>query len=227
LKASFEDLLPQDKTAPEVISSNVDRKELSQLAISRYLEEPYFDNTQLLVEKSQYQPEPDEELDSDDALDDIKITAESDRYREFILKTPAFSWLVASLQAEANLTRATPDLMEGIRGEILGALPSSHKVSRNAPSQVYKARFELDWDPLSFVEQQQYIERSDKALERAITITGCANDAQSLTTREYLCQTWPATGGHVMRLVTDVVRNITDHYVACEYATCLLIIVPF
>ncbi|KAN0078700.1 hypothetical protein V8E54_005213 [Elaphomyces granulatus] len=135
-------------------------------------------------------------------------------YRDFIVKTPAYSWLVASLQREAILTRATPDLMEDIRGKILCALPSSHKVSRRAPSQEYKATFELDWDPLSFVKEQQYTESPDEALERAITLTGSANDAQAVTAGEYLSQTWPATGKNVMRLVIDVIHNTADHHVS-------------
>ncbi|KAI9783934.1 MAG: hypothetical protein M1839_002879 [Geoglossum umbratile] len=110
-----------------------------------------------------------------------------------------------------TLTRATPDLMGNIGDEILSALLSIHRVSRRAPSMEYKATFELDWDPLSFVKEQQYVERADKTLERAITLTGSTNDAQALTTSEYLSQTWPATGKFVMQLVADVVRNAAGY----------------
>jgi hypothetical protein len=120
-----------------------------------------------------------------------------------------------NLGREAILTRATPDLMEDIRRKVLCALPSSHKVSN-------KATFELDWDPLSFVKEQQYTESPDKALERAITYTGSLNNAQAIATGEYLTQTWPATGKKVMRLVTDVIRNTADHHVSCKYIVRLL-----
>ena len=109
------------------------------------------------------------------------------------------------------ITRTIPDLMEDIRRKVLCALPSSdHKVSN-------KATFELDWDPLSFVKEQQYTESPDEALERAITLTGSANDAQAVTAGEYLSQTWPATGKNVMRLVIDVIRNTADHHAGCKY----------
>lgn len=154
---------------------------------------------------------------NDDAVvDDTEPTPDAGLYRDFIVRTPAYSWLIASLQREATLTRAAPDLMENIKEEVLGALSSPHRVSRNALSQQYKATFELAWDPLSFVREQQYTETPEEALESAITLTGAANDAQAMTTREYLCQTWPATGKHLMQLVTDVVRNSTNYYVACE-----------
>ncbi|KAF2690251.1 hypothetical protein K458DRAFT_280092, partial [Lentithecium fluviatile CBS 122367] len=210
------------------------RVQPGQFAIGRYLEDPDIpmdQQTTVLGENNEYHgnepgmpttgedsdsapasPEPNE---NDDAVvDDTEPTPDAGLYRDFIVQTPAYSWLVASVQREATLTRATPDLMENIKEKILGALPSSHRVSRKAPLQEYKAIFELAWDPLSFVKEQQYTETPEEALERAITLTGTANDAQAMTTREYLCQTWPATGKHLMQLVTDVVRNRTDHYVA-------------
>jgi hypothetical protein len=118
------------------------------------------------------------------------------------------------MQNLGRVTRATPDLMEDIRKKVLCALPSSHKVSN-------KATFELDWDPLSFVKEQQYTESPDKALERAIAYTGSLNNAQAIATGEYLTQTWPATGKKVMRLVTDVIRNTADHHVSCKYIVSL------
>jgi len=227
----------------DAISSNVDRIQPGQFAISRYLEEPdlnVYQQTTVLGENSEYRddepgptPKTHDDLDSapisleldenSDVLeDDTESTHDAGSYRDFIVKTPAYSWLVASLQREATVTRATPDLMEDIRGRILSALPSSHRVSRKTPSQQYKATFELDWDPLSFVKEQQYTESPDQALERAITLTGSTNDAQAMTPGDYLSQTWGATGKHVMRLVTDVVRNTTDH-VTCEYIIRLFV----
>jgi hypothetical protein len=163
-------------------------------------------------------PDPDENEDAlEDALEDDKSTPDVGPYRDFIVKTPAYSWLVANVQREATLTRQTPDIMEDIRKEILCSLPSFYKVSRRAPSREYKATFKLDWDPLSFVKEQQYAESPDEALERAITLTGSVSNAQAVTTGEYLSQTWPASGRHVMRLVADIVRKPTNQHVAGEY----------
>lgn len=228
IQASFEDMFPLEY----VTSSSVDRVKLAQFAIGRYLGEPdilidqqrpvpYHDNepepAPKTVEDSDSAPASPKPNENDDALvDDTELTLDAGLFRDFIVQTPAYSWLVASLQRETTLTRAIPDLMEDIRGEVLGALPSSYKVSRKGPSQEYKATFELAWDPLSFVKEQQYTESPEEALERAITLTGTANDAQAMTTREYLCQTWPVTGRHIMQLVADVVRNGTDHCVVCK-----------
>jgi hypothetical protein len=120
-----------------------------------------------------------------------------------------------NLGREAILMQAVPDLMGDIRHKVLFVF---HKVSRNTPPQKYKATFELDWDPLSFVEEQQqrFPERPDVVLERAITLIGTAKDAQAITAWAYLAQTWPATGEYMMQLVADVVRNNAgDH--GCKY----------
>jgi hypothetical protein len=212
-----------EDSAHNVRSLNVDTTQPGQFAIDRYLEEPDFENNEYLHEHDDLDSDPTfpEPAETDNFEDDNEPTLDTSPYRDFIVKTPAYSWLVASMQREANLTRANPDLMEDVGRKILDALPSTHKVSRKAPSQEYKAIFELDWDPLNFVKEQQYTESADEALERAITLTGSADDAQALTTSEYLSQTWPATGNHVMRLVTDVIRNTTDHHAACEYTTRL------
>ncbi|CZR60699.1 uncharacterized protein PAC_10595 [Phialocephala subalpina] len=206
IKGSFEDMFPLEDLAPELPSHN-DRFQLSQFAIDRFLEEvdPNVDQ-QTPEEHITEEPEADEEEDDDDEVDGEE-KLDSSPYREFILKTPAYEWLLTSLQREVALKRANPDLMENIGRAVLGALPSYRKnVSRKIPSQEYEAMFELEWDPLSFVKEQKYTESPDEALERAITLTGTANDAQAVTTKEYLIQTWPATGTHVMRLVTDLVR---------------------
>lgn len=202
----------------DVTPSNVDRIQPGEFAIGRWIDEQIVELAPIPEYHDDFKlasPDPDE---NDDALeDDTKSTPDAGPYRDFIVKTPAYSWLVTSVQREATLTRATPDIMEDIREKILRSWPSFYKVSRRASSQEYKATFELDWDPLSFVKEQQYAESPDEALERAITLTGSVNNAQAMTTGEYLSQTWPATGKHVMRLVTDVVRNTADHHIACEY----------
>ena len=107
--------------------------------------------------------------------------------------------------------------METIRTSIFAALLPVRRASGNAASLVYKATFDLDWDPLSFVKEQRYTESPGVALERAITLTGSVANAQALTTREYLYQTRPATGFQMMKLVTDVAGSTFGHHVTCKY----------
>jgi hypothetical protein len=149
-----------------------------------------------------------------DTEDDIE-PPEPTPYRDSVLNSPAFDWLVTTLLTEVSLTRPRADVMRSIRNQILSTLPSSHKVSRKRSSREYRATFEIDWDPLSFVKDQKYQESPDQAIERSITLTGSPEDAQALTTGQYLAQTWPTSGAEVMRIVAEVMRN-TDHHASGE-----------
>jgi hypothetical protein len=127
-------------------------------------------------------------------------------YRDFIFQAPAYQWLLGSLRREFLLHHAQPNCMNAIRRNILNYLPPSNKVSRKKSSETYKVTFEVEWDPLEFVKEQLYEEEPDEAIEIAITLTGSINDAQALTCTQYLHQTWPSSGYHIMKLVKDVVR---------------------
>jgi hypothetical protein len=135
---------------------------------------------------------------------------------DFILQTPAYKRLVATLKRETTLIRASPDLMEQIGAQIRGVLSYGEEVSRKASSPEYKATFELLWSPLQYVKDQKYDESPEEVLKGAITLTGTVDDAQALTALEYLCQVWPASGIHVMQLITDVACNVPERFATGE-----------
>lgn len=180
-----------------------------EFALSRYLEEEELtgDPVDLVP------PRPESEPDTCASPDDWDDSTTGLEYRDFIVRTPEYEWLIKTLQRESVSRRASPDILERIGAGILAALPSSHHVSRRAPSQRYEVTFVLDWDPLAFLKQQFYNGILD--LRKAITITGSASDAQAVTTAEYLIQTWP-TGGKIMKLIEDVTRHPPHHSVVCK-----------
>jgi hypothetical protein len=102
--------------------------------------------------------------------------------------------------------------MEAIRQKIISSLP--HEVKS---TEAHKVTFVIEWDPLAFVKEQEYREEPDEAIEKAITLTGSAKDAQALTCAQYLCQTWPSTGEHTTRLVKDVLRSGPGHRHKCKF----------
>ena len=107
--------------------------------------------------------------------------------------------------------------METIRQKIIHYLPSAHKVSRKESAEAYKITFEIKWDPLAFVKEQEYREEPDEAVEIAITLTGSAKDAQAITCAQYLYQTWPLVGEHIIQLVKDVVCSGPGPQHTCEF----------
>jgi hypothetical protein len=134
--------------------------------------------------------DPDEELEEEEQEEqEESAIPELHAYQDFISKSPAYEWLLATLRKEFLLAPAEPNSMEAVRREILHSLPSSHKVSRKKPPQACKVTFKIKWDPLAFVKEQDYGEEPGEAVKTAITLTGSAGDAQALTCGQYLRQT--------------------------------------
>ncbi|OAR01627.1 hypothetical protein LLEC1_03282 [Akanthomyces lecanii] len=73
--------------------------------------------------------------------------------------------------------------------------------------KIRQAYFDIDWDPRSFVQVQQYDANPHEAICSAITLTGLAEDAQALTSSQYLSQTWPSTGNFMMQMIQEVLRG--------------------
>lgn len=97
----------------------------------------------------------DSDEDHETSEINTKLAANLVLYRNLILKSPEYQWLVATLKRELSLTRAQPDIMEDIRTKILSTLPPSHKVRRKKAPNEYEATFELDWDLVSFAKEQK------------------------------------------------------------------------
>jgi hypothetical protein len=162
----------------------------------------------------------DVDVVDDDAVDgnfdEDHSLPELPAYKEFISKTPAYEWLLQSIRRELILNVAEENVQANIRQTILYCLSISHRVSRKESPATHRMTFTLEWDPCSFFQEQEYSESAEGAVGRVITITGSDNDAQAATTAQYLRQTWPSTGIHLLGLVKKVVRGVSN----CTY-TCM------
>jgi hypothetical protein len=171
-----------------------------------------------MKDTEKYEDVPEQQFDAEavDLEQDQKHrddSTENSMIFDCILQTPAYKRLVATLKRETTLMRASPDLMEQIGAQIRGVLLShGEEVSRKASSQEYKATFELLWNPLQYLKDQQSYDDPEEVLGGAITLTGTVDDAQALTALEYLCQVWSDSGMHFMQLITDVACKIPEHF---------------
>ncbi|KAL8365007.1 hypothetical protein RB595_004020 [Gaeumannomyces hyphopodioides] len=149
------------------------------------------------------------ELDSHDSgpADMSEITI----YRDCVVKSSAYEWLRGALSAEIIQTPAIPDIRSKIRNTVLRLLNSSRKeqsLSRTRPTEPHRVSFEMEWDPRSFVEEQRYEEeRPEDAIGMAITLTGSSQDCQATATSQYLSQTWPSGGSHMMQVIRRLLRG--------------------
>lgn len=174
------------------------------------LEEPYIEQGELIST-----PFNDEQLGEDE--DEASLTTQLLAYRELLSVSPAYEWLLENLQKEFSLAPVEPNHVNSIKHEIIRFLPASHKISRRRSPESYKMVFEVDWDPLAFIKEQGYKEEPAEVVEKAVTLTGSTKDAQALTCKQYLCQTWPSLGEHLMQLVKDVVNFGPGYRCICKF----------
>lgn len=137
-------------------------------------------------------------------------------FRDFITQLPAYEWLLQSIRKELYMDNRGK-VQTDIRRKILDYLPTDRKISRKKGPQRFIMTFNVDWDPHSFFREQEYRESFDKAVERAITITGSEIDAQAATTTQYISQTWPLFGIHLLRVVKRVVCATDNIPFACMW----------
>jgi hypothetical protein len=128
-------------------------------------------------------------------------------HRDLISASPAYRWLLATLRRESLLEVESSNSMEDVKQTILSSLKASQKISRSRSAEAFRATFLVNWDPIAFLKEQLYKEDLEEAIEKVITLTGSAKNAQALTTLQYLRQTWPITGEHVLQLVKNVLRE--------------------
>ncbi|UKZ90800.1 uncharacterized protein TrAFT101_005797 [Trichoderma asperellum] len=149
--------------------------------------------------------------EADGATDSLP---ELSAYRDFISKHPAYEWLLQSIQRELYMD-VSGNVQTNIRETILGYLPKAHRVGRREAPKRYILTFTVDWDLALFLREQEYRESPERAVERAITITGSKFDAQAATTLQYLSQTWSSYGVCLLRIVKHVVCD--THNMAISY----------
>lgn len=142
------------------------------------------------------------DFDNDSDLDGGLVA-----YQTLIRGTNAYNSFMNNLRRECTLAPAKPNVMGEIRNAILKALPCSPRISRQRPAETFNISFIVDWDPIAFLQNEEYTERQEDAIERAITLTGSITSAQALTCGGYLRQTWPSTGDQVLDLIKSLVSG--------------------
>ncbi|KAL3475573.1 hypothetical protein BJX99DRAFT_271076 [Aspergillus californicus] len=155
---------------------------------------------------------PDDIMDDTDSEDMEEAERATDTlpeasiYKAFISGLPAFKCLLESIQNV--LHRGVPgDVATNIKEQILEYLPSTQRVSRREAPQRHTVEFTAEWDLCVFLREQEYLENLETAMERAITITGSPLNAQAATTTQYMTQTWPSSGIHLLHVLKQIVRD--------------------
>lgn len=126
------------------------------------------------------------------------------KFRECIVKSYAYEWLLNDLQRHCFLASSGPNLMAEVSDAILLNLSMESHSSKRESAIPFKMTYAMEWNLVQFLEDQEYIETNSQALSMVITLTGSRKAAQALTCSQYLHQTWPFSGGKVLNLLQSL-----------------------
>ncbi|KAJ5976772.1 hypothetical protein N7501_000114 [Penicillium viridicatum] len=147
------------------------------------------------------------EIDEESNPDAYPVMPGLQKYRECVLKNPAYDWLLGDIQRHCLLAHFNPNIIADIGSSILRILPSHPRFSRRESVPLYQMTYTLGWDLVSFLEDQEYSEGNLEALPLVITLTGSREAAQALSCSQYLHQTWPSSAGKMLKLLQDLLRT--------------------
>ncbi|KAL7948488.1 hypothetical protein V8C42DRAFT_314623 [Trichoderma barbatum] len=127
-------------------------------------------------------------------------------YRKAVTKDPAFNCIIERLGSELDLPTIDSPAIKGISRRILEKILPLQSKSRGHTSRNFKATFSVEWDIFAFVQEQEYCEHAADVIPKVITLTGTFNEVQATTCEEYLCQTWPTMGCHLLHTIQSALR---------------------
>ncbi|KAL4909723.1 hypothetical protein BDW74DRAFT_173217 [Aspergillus multicolor] len=129
-------------------------------------------------------------------------------YERFISASDAYQWLLLKIHQHGHIALDDPSVVSNIGKTLrnrLRAQQALHKISRRKASLVSMA-FEVDWNPIQYLTNLGMELPAPNVLERILCLTGTWNEAQAMTVVEYLRQTWPVSGEHMIALMHKLIE---------------------
>ena len=159
------------------------------------------------------QDDPEINMPDDLQLDhdfSLELELDVERYSTLVSQTSAYRWLVASIGRELTLTSEDNGLLTILRSKIWACLPPLPKISTRRQPEHLKLLFKVKWDPMMFIDEQEYYDLPVAALEKAITLTGLPKVAQALPCFQYLKQAWPSSSSYIISLLEQLMCADVD-----------------
>ncbi|KAH7146218.1 hypothetical protein EDB81DRAFT_947234 [Dactylonectria macrodidyma] len=148
------------------------------------------------------------EEDSISDLEDEPLPFQFADYEQFVRKSGAYKWLLSKIRQYNQLSHTGSDFMSEIGTQIQNRLRSQElfrHISGRKPSSTITMTFSVDWDPMEVFREQKLDNSLTDTFARVVCLTGTAYEAQATTVMEYMNQTWPETGEHIITLIKKLV----------------------
>ncbi|RBR07986.1 hypothetical protein FVER53590_28855 [Fusarium verticillioides] len=132
------------------------------------------------------------------------------QYRQFILGSEAYQWLLTNISQQSRLSCEVPSLMNKIGATIRSILKEhipQHKMSRKQACIDFEMTYSLTLDIIGMMKRSGISSSFGKALTNILCLTGKCDEAQATSVAEYMAQTWPQSGGAIISLMQALLSD--------------------
>jgi hypothetical protein len=138
-------------------------------------------------------------------------------YHKIVLESTAYKLFLLSLKSESSLQLETSE--PRIRQRILDRLPTGLTSKRRAPS-VHEVTFGLPWGHKmeerlrkELLVLSEKLKGPDQSFNQLIITTGSLREAQGLTIKQYLAQTWPTNGLQILHTLQMAITKLEKNFI--------------
>ncbi|KAI3316767.1 hypothetical protein HD806DRAFT_419274 [Xylariaceae sp. AK1471] len=142
-----------------------------------------------------------------DAGDDFEYYPELQEYRDAVLNSSAYSWLMSTISTQLQLEMVHSNSNDfSIRHSILAALGDTSITNRRQRPKTYYVTFRALGIGSWLGSQSQDLE-SAKALSQKIIVVGKESHAYTTTCGKYVRQVWPISGTQIVNLLSSMKQD--------------------
>jgi hypothetical protein len=141
-------------------------------------------------------------------------------YEKFIQQSDAYQWLLSKIHQHGRLASGNPNLMFDIGARIRNQLRAQEplrRISRRRPPSLVRMTFNLDWNPICFIHDRGFTSLLSDVIDKVLCLTGSWDEAQAVTMMEYITQTWPVTGGPIIKLLQELISLPEGQECSCRF----------
>lgn len=140
-------------------------------------------------------------VEDDDDNNAVLPVPDLEEYQKVITQSAAYRWLLSRIRCELLFAVPGQAKVSDAISEVVFSQPNFRRVSRKHAPPRCDMSYEVDWDPLTFLEEQAYGYAPAEAFRKALTLTGIPDQAEGLACEDYICRTWPQSGKAFLDLI--------------------------
>jgi hypothetical protein len=146
------------------------------------------------------------------------ILSNFSKHQDFLKQSKEYQWLLGKIRAVAMLSQRDNNVLADIKKKMNAAFDRTKHKGLQGHAPVYAASFKVALKLQAFLDLY-YEEDACQDIGNVITLTGSAVDAQAVTCKQYMTQTWPISGVDTLRALERSLANKSADSYECGNLT--------